>query len=129
MLVLKTQQPIDISICPCTHFQWGAQQPPVSGSGRTYCSTISLRVTICRDVGAVINSQCAGTADGTTGAPGEKGPAESLGGDGGSSLAAGALKDHSRHNSVTYATKISSSLGFSQDEKAKLFFFRYHLFI
>lgn len=37
---------------------------------------------------------------------------------GGSSLAAGALKDNSRHDSVTYATEISSSLGFSQDEKA-----------
>lgn len=47
-------------------------------------------------------------------------------------LAAGALKDNSRHNSVTYAKKISSSLGFSQDEKAnfkKCFFFRYNLFI
>lgn len=117
----------DISVCPHTRFhpppplcpqEQSAQQPPVSGSGRTYCSTISLRVTVCRAIDTVMKSQCAAAADGTTGAAGEKGPADPF--SEGTGPPAGALKDHPRRFIVADDTNISHSLGCSEGNRANL---------
>lgn len=61
-----------------------------------------------------MKSQCAAAADGTTGAAGEKGPAEGIG------PPAGALKDHSRRFIVAYDTNISHSLASSEGNRANL---------